>query len=178
VDTVVHGLPVLTFDGHHEWCGSHDGEIAMKVSNLGLAIVFAVVGLPVGAQTPTTPERELLKLEDEWSQASIKRDGAALPRFYADEYLFTDEDGVVTDKAKEMKNLTTGVFRLESYKFDDMKVRVYGDVAIVTGRNTIKGMWDDIKRDVSGPYRFTDVFVRRDGRWQCVASQSSRIVQK
>ena len=61
------------------------------------------------------------------------------------------------------------------FKFDDMKVHVYGNVAVVTGRNTIKGVWEDIEHDISGPYRFTDVFVKRDGRWQCVASQSSRI---
>jgi ketosteroid isomerase-like protein len=59
-----------------------------------------------------------------------------------------------------------------------MKVRVYGDVAVVTGRNTIKGVWEDIKRDISGPYRFTDVFVRRNGSWQCVTSQSSRVTEK
>jgi ketosteroid isomerase-like protein len=55
---------------------------------------------------------------------------------------------------------------------------VYGEVAVVTGKNTIKGTWEDIERDISGPYRFTDVFVRRDGRWQCVASQASRIAGK
>lgn len=62
-----------------------------------------------------------------------------------------------------------------AFKFSDMKVHVYGDVAVVTGQNTIKGTWEDIPRNISGPYRFTDVFVKRAGRWQCVASQSSRI---
>jgi ketosteroid isomerase-like protein len=143
-----------------------------------LAIVLAFAVLPATAQTPPSPDRDLLKVEDEWSQASMKRDGGALQRFYADEYTFTDEDGVVTNKAQEIKNLTTGAFALLAYKLDDVKVRTYGDVAIVTGRNTIKGMWEDLERDVSGPYRFTDVFVRRDGRWQCVASQSSRITRK
>jgi ketosteroid isomerase-like protein len=144
----------------------------------GLAAILALTAAASLAQTPVAPEQALIKLENEWSQASIKRDGAALQRFYADEYLSTNAEGVVSDKATELKNLTTGVFLLTAYKFEDMKVHVYGDTAVVTGRNTIKGRWEDLGRDVSGPYRFTDVFVRRDGRWQCVASQSSRMSEK
>jgi len=141
----------------------------------GVAFI-ALATLGLAAQT--TPEQELLKLENDWSQASMKRDATALARFYADEYIFTDADGVVTNKAKELKNLTSGAFRLTAYKFDDMKVRIYGDTAVVTGRNTIKGVWEDINRDISGPYRFTDIFVKHDGRWQCVASQSSRVTEE
>ena len=144
----------------------------------GMAVAVALMVAPAAAQTPVNPEQELIKLENDWSQASIKRDGASLQRFYGDEYLFTDADGVTSTKAKEIANLTSGMFRLTAYRFEDVKVHVYGDVAVVTGRNTIKGVWEDIKRDVSGPYRFTDVFVRRSGRWQCVASQSSRVTER
>ena len=145
------------------------------MKRLALVMLFGLV-LPAAAQTPArSVQRELLKLEDDWSQASINRDASALQRFYADEYVFIDEDGVVTDRAKELKNLTTGDFRLDAFKFDDMKVRLYGNVAVVTGRNTIQGVWVGTNRDVSGPYRFTDIFVKRDGRWVCVSSQSSRV---
>lgn len=147
----------------------------MKILS-GLMVIAALTAMPATAQT--TSEQEFLKVENDWSQASMTRDSGALQQFYADEYVFTDADGVVTNKAKELKNLTSGAFRLKSYKFDDVKVRRYGDTAIVTGQNTITGVWEDIKRDISGPYRFTDIFVKRDGRWQCVASQSSRITEK
>jgi ketosteroid isomerase-like protein len=149
------------------------------VAGIALAVAVAIAAVAANAgQTPTSPEQALVTLENDWSQASIKRDGATLQHFYADEYVFTDADGNTSTKAKEIANLTSGAFRLTAYKFEDVKVRVYGEVAVVTGRNTIKGTWEDIERDVSGPYRFTDVFVRRNGRWQCVASQSSRITQK
>ena len=124
---------------------------------------------------PATPQQTLIALETSWSQAAIARDGIALDRFYADEYIFTNEDGVTTNKAKEIANITSGTFRLTAFKFNDLKVHLYGDVAVVTGENNIKGTWEDINKDISGPYRFTDVFVKRNGRWQCVASQSSRI---
>jgi ketosteroid isomerase-like protein len=146
----------------------------MKVL-FGLVMAVLLTALPAAAQAPSSTSQELMKLENAWSEASMKRDGAALQRFYADEYVFTDADGVVTHKSDEIQNLTSGMFRLKSYKFDDLQVHLYGEVAVVTGRNTISGVWEDIGRDVSGPYRFTDVFVMRDGRWQCVASQSSRV---
>jgi ketosteroid isomerase-like protein len=143
-----------------------------------LLILASVAPRSWAAQAPGPSEQELIALENDWSQAAVKRDGAALQRFYADEYIFTDENGVVSNKTQEILNLTNGIFRLTSYKFEDVKVRVYGDVAVVTGRNTIKGIWEDVKRDISGPYRFTDVFVKRNGRWQCVASQSSAVAAK
>ena len=59
---------------------------------------------------------------------------------------------------------------------DDMKVRVYGNAAVVTGRYTVKEQFKGT--DLSGPYRFTDTFIKRAGRWQCVATHSSKIAQK
>jgi ketosteroid isomerase-like protein len=56
---------------------------------------------------------------------------------------------------------------------DDMKVRVYGDEAVVTGRNTTKGQFKG--RDISGQYRWTDTWAKRNGRWQCVAEHDSKI---
>jgi ketosteroid isomerase-like protein len=148
----------------------------MKTLSAFILMTLALA-LPRGwAQTPPAgPEQALIALETSWSQAAITRDAAALGRFYADEFIFTNEDGATSNKAKEITNITSGMFRLTAFKFNDLKVHVYGDVAVVTGENDIKGTWEDINKDISGPYRFTDVFVKRNARWQCVASQSSRI---
>jgi ketosteroid isomerase-like protein len=146
------------------------------MKTLASFLLVAVMASPAAwAQTPAGPEQELLAVETAWSQATIKRDPGTLNRFYADEYIFTNEHGVASNKAKEITDITSGAFRLTAFSFSDVKVRLYGDVAVVTGQNTIAGKWEDIAKDISGPYRFTDVFVRRGGRWQCVASQSSRI---
>ena len=139
-------------------------------------LLLTALGTPSAwAQAPVAPEQALLTLETAWSQAVVNREVAILDRFYAEEYIFTNEDGVASNKAKEIADITSGTFRLNSFRFSDLKVRLYGDVALVTGQNNITGRWEDIAKDVSGPYRFTDVFVKRDGRWQCVASQSSPI---
>jgi ketosteroid isomerase-like protein len=151
----------------------------MKTFTAFVLMTFALA-LPRGwAQAPpASPEQTVIALETSWSQAAIARDRTVLDRFYADEYIFTNEDGVTTNRTKEIANITSGTFRLTAFRFNDLKVHVYGDVSVVTGENDIKGTWEDINKDISGPYRFTDVFVKRNSRWQCVASQSSRITPR
>jgi ketosteroid isomerase-like protein len=145
---------------------------------LYVVALISVLAGQSGAQT-VSAEQEVLKVENDWNQALVKRDTASLPRFYADEYLYTDADGLVWDRTQDLANLTSGsAARLSTYKLDDTKVRIVGDVAIVTGRNTITGVFERVSSNVSGSYRFTDVFVKRAGRWQCVASQASRIAEK
>jgi ketosteroid isomerase-like protein len=144
----------------------------------GVALILVLAGRHTDAQTSKIAEQEVLKVENDWNQALVRRDTASLQRFYADEYLYTDPDGLVWDRTKDLANLTSGsAARFSAYKLDDTKVHIYGDVAVVTGRNTITGVFERVHSDVSGSYRFTDVFVKRNGRWQCVASQASRIVE-
>jgi ketosteroid isomerase-like protein len=142
----------------------------------GLTLVGILAGTTAGwAQSAGTGEKELIALENTWKQAVVKRDAAALRLLYADEYMSTDQEGMVWNKARDIAIDTTGVSRLTAYKLDDVKVRFLGDVAVVTGRNTSKGTLDG--RPSSGVFRFTDVFVRRDGRWQCVATQTTAVVK-
>lgn len=121
-------------------------------------------------------EQALMQIEREWSEAVVKRDVAILERLYADEYTFTDHDGRVLNRAQDIAEIKSGDVKLESIVPDEMKVHVYGDAAVVTGRSTIKGQLK--AKDISGQYRWTDTFVRRNGRWQCVATQSTRIAQQ
>ena len=111
-----------------------------------VALISVLAGQQSGAQT-VTAEQEVLKVENDWNQALVRRDMASLPRFYADEYLYTDPDGLVWDRTQDLANLTSGsAARLSTYKLDDTKVRIVGDVAIVTGRNTINGVFERVRR--------------------------------
>jgi ketosteroid isomerase-like protein len=143
---------------------------------LSLAIM-AVVGISqLSAQMPNPTEQELIKVENDWNQAVLKRDRTKLERFLADEYLSTDQEGVSWNKKQDIEIDTLGASRLAFFKLDDMKVHVYGEVGVVTGRNASKGTLGG--SNASSQYRFTDVFVKRDGRWQCVASQATPIVRR
>jgi ketosteroid isomerase-like protein len=121
-------------------------------------------------------EQELIKLENELNDAWINRDIAPFDRILADDYMGTDEEGNVVTKAQELANIKSGAYLSTSAVKDDIKVRVYGDAAVVTGRSTYKGQYKG--KEFSSQYRWTHTWVKRAGRWQCVAGHSSEIAQK
>jgi len=81
--------------------------------------------------TAQSVEQQLKKLELQWFDAEVKRDFAALDRIMADDYTVTDPAGVVIAKAEEMASLKLGEDVVVSMALSDMKVRVYGDTAVV-----------------------------------------------
>ncbi|CAN5339730.1 hypothetical protein BH10ACI1_BH10ACI1_28440 [soil metagenome] len=124
---------------------------------------------------PNKTEAELMQLERNIGQANIKLDKAFFERIEAEEFIFTDSGGGITTKSEDIASLDKppGEFKLVSYEVDEMKVMIYGKTAVVTGRITTKLQGKD--REIISQSRFTDVFVKRDGRWQIVAGHSSRI---
>ena len=79
-------------------------------------------------------------------------------------------------KAQALANLKSGADVYTSAVGDEWKVRVYGDAAVVLGRWTVKEQYKG--KDVSGQYRFTDTWVKKGGRWQCVASAGTKITKE
>ena len=146
-----------------------------------IAIAVCVVGLVFGsvilAQTQTrSAEQELLKLEQDWTNANLKADVAFLDRILADDFTWTDINGVLRTKAQNLAVLKSGELAISSMVTDEMKVRLYGDAAVVTGRNTFKAKLGG--KDNEGQERWTDTWIKRDGRWQCVATHGSMVTQK
>jgi ketosteroid isomerase-like protein len=141
-------------------------------------VVIALLGAvsQSWAQALGPAEQELIKREFAWADATIRPNAATLPEFYADEYISTDQDGALTNKSQDVTNLTSGAYKAASIKLDDLKVHVYGDTAVVTGLAKVKATFNG--KDASGPFRFTDVWVRRAGRWQCAATQSTLLANK
>jgi ketosteroid isomerase-like protein len=119
-------------------------------------------------------EDKIKKLEQDWADATIKGP-AAVDQFEADDIITTDPSGRVTDKTQDKKDLSSGDLKFQSMELSDLKVRVYGNVAVATGTNKLKGT--DKGQDISGTYRFTDTWVKRDGKWQVVASQDTKVQQ-
>jgi ketosteroid isomerase-like protein len=155
--------------------------------------VLAMVALPfASAQTPTpTPEKpatqekptaetkaagaeqELMQLEQKLADALMKGDVATIASHLADNATFIDPSGTVNTKAQFEADIKSGALKLESSKIEDMKVQAHGEVAIVTYKTTDKGTYKG--QDISGDYRWIDVFAKRDGKWWLVAGQGTRI---
>jgi ketosteroid isomerase-like protein len=129
----------------------------------------------VSLNRETNVEREIKKLEEARNQAVLHGDVAALDRMTSGDYTFITLKGELRTKSDILKGFASGSFHYESRQVSDLKVRVYGDTAIVTGRSVQKGMEDG--KDYSGDYRFTRVYVKENGHWLTVALQTTLIQQ-
>ncbi|HEY5883407.1 MAG TPA: DUF4440 domain-containing protein [Pyrinomonadaceae bacterium] len=144
-------------------------------------LVFAASSLASGqdnsGQEPknTKIEQEIRRLEREWFDSYISGDRAAFDRIVADDVVITYGNGRVGNKSEAMVEIKTAADSSYSLTSDEIQVRVYGDTAVVTGRVTEKGTFNG--RNVNSQSRYTDVWLRRNGRWQVVAAQNTRLPQ-
>jgi hypothetical protein len=144
--------------------------------SLAAPLAFAAAAFaPSGAAAaPASPEAELAALEQAYAKALIARDVDFLKAFYAPDWRGGDWMGFAA-KTNILNLVKSGRYVIRSMSLRDLKVRIVGDVGIVQGVDEeVSSMHG---RDTSGTWGFTDVFVRRGGRWVAVASQTTRIVR-
>jgi ketosteroid isomerase-like protein len=151
----------------------------MKRMAVAVCIGGLIFGAAILAQTQTQGvERELIKMENEWGDAIIKRDAASIDmirdKILADEYMGIS-DGLVFTKAQYLE-LVKSLEDYLSFVMDEWNVHVYGDTAVAMARVTVK--MRSAGKETTSQSRFTDVWVKRDGRWQCVAGHNSTVPQK
>jgi ketosteroid isomerase-like protein len=113
-------------------------------------------------------EEAVRQMEWEWGEAFEQKDLATLDRMMTDEYILTDPLGHIRSKAESLAALQTNEVSFESTQSDDVKVRINGDTAVVTGRSKFRGCYKGWS--MSGQYQYTDVLVKRRGEWQAVGS--------
>jgi len=153
--------------------GSRFGPIAFVAV---VASWLALAGVTVGAQTADQSDpQSLIRLEGSWNEAFYRKDVAFLDRVLADEFIATYEDGSRGDKAKEISLTKEFNQQVDSAKQDDFVVKIYGDTAVVWFTQRLVGPSQG--RRLALTLRNLDVFVLRAGRWQCVATQSTKITE-
>jgi ketosteroid isomerase-like protein len=117
-------------------------------------------------------EQEIVKLFEDGDRALIAADVDELQRIYADDYIQCDESGKVTTKEDLVRRILSGAIRFLSMKSTGRRVRVFGDFTVVHGSEE-----DEVEQDgqlFSVRYLYMDVVVKREGRWQIVASQLAK----
>ena len=120
-------------------------------------------------------EQTLIQMELDWSEADVKKDATALNRILADDWMGIDFQGAIMTKKDVMRDLHSDVTSTESTEVKEMKVRIFGTTALVSGTEVEKSQY--MGKDSSGAYIWTDFFVLRDGRWQAVSSQSTKLAE-
>jgi len=121
-------------------------------------------------------EEELLKLERAFADAIIKNDLESIGRIVADDWIIVDPNGEIVDRTRFFEVIKSGALTHDIMESEDFRVRVYGESAVVTAITSTKGKF--MGQEFSTRERATDVFVKRDGRWQCVLTHLTRFAEK
>ena len=121
-------------------------------------------------------EEELLKLEEAFAEAIVKNDLEVIGRLVADDWIIIDPNGEIVDRTRFFEVIKSGALAHDMMESEDFRVRVYGDSAVVTGVIRTNGKF--MGQEFSTQERATDVFVRREGRWQCVLTHLTRLPKK
>lgn len=149
------------------------------IVGFALVILSTVVGGTSQVQKSQGPgaEQEIRTLLREWDEAFKQRDTARIDRVLASDFVLTDAGGAVLQRSEYLMSVVKSpeFSRIESYLSEDVAVKVAGEKATVTGRSKVKGRPRGRGQAFGGDFRFTDTWVKRNGRWQVAASQSLRV---
>jgi ketosteroid isomerase-like protein len=139
-------------------------------------LLLVVAATPLFAQTPRRAQSDqdvLMKLERDWDFAYHHKDVAFIESVLAKEFVAIYAEGQRADRAKELQLATDFNQQIDSSTLDEFDIKVYGDTAVVLFTQKLTG--PSKGQPLTLTFRYIDVFVLRDGRWQCVASQSTRV---
>jgi ketosteroid isomerase-like protein len=105
-----------------------------------------------------------------WTQAAVKQDATGLKRYMADDLQYAHAGGQTQTRDQYVAAVTNGPARYESFTFSDVKVKVYGKAAVLTGFVDVKMVGQDAFR-----VRTLQVYTENNGQWQMSAHQSTRL---
>jgi ketosteroid isomerase-like protein len=117
--------------------------------------------------------KQIETLEMEWRQAQVDNNITVIADLLADDYVGITANGTIETKAQAIAQRKAGTVRITTLDLDDLKVRLYGDTAVVTSIADLQGV--NGQSDISGKYRYTRVYNRRLGQWKIVSFEASRI---
>jgi len=138
-----------------------------RIAFISFAMAFAI-----GAQA-ASPTEQLVQQADAWDKAIIRKDTAAIAANMAEDFRQISARGDVADKAAFLGVITSPKLVINPYSVEDMDVRFYGDVALLSGRTRLTGSWEG--KAFTSHYRYVDVYVRKDGQWRVASVQITEI---
>jgi ketosteroid isomerase-like protein len=137
-------------------------------------LLLALISLSQAAAQKSkddSQETKILIMEHLWNEAQVNRDARVLDAMVGSQFINTEYDGEVSDKAKFLADIKDPQFKPSILTIQDVKVSMYADTAVVVGIYHTKGTYQAKPYEHWG--RFTDTWIYAQGRWQCVASHTS-----
>jgi len=121
-------------------------------------------------------EKEILEVESKFGEAMIQNDAEAIGRILSDDWIIIDPDGGVIDKSRFLDVIKSGALKHEAMDSEDIRVRTYSNTATVTAVTHTRTKY--LGKEFTTHERATDVFVKKDERWQCVLTHLTTLTKK
>lgn len=120
-------------------------------------------------------QQQLKSLSEEWAAAERQGDAAFFERTLTDDFVGVGPLGFMLTKTDSVQRFTSGNLKYESFSWDDVKIRLYGDAALMIGRQTQKAKYQE--QVLEGQFRTTLIWVQQQGRWLLAGFHISPIAQ-
>jgi ketosteroid isomerase-like protein len=130
-------------------------------------------GLIAMTDQSANEQRQITELEHRFIEACLKNDTQVLDSILADDFIFTDPNGVNLTKQEWLADLTSGDFRFEAVKIEALQVSVRADVATVQASLSVRAQ--SKKAGYNGRYSAMDIYERRGGRWEMILSSANQM---
>jgi len=145
----------------------------MSSQRVGLCVIAGLGTVLTTAVFADKAEREVLQMEEARVQAMLAGNLPVLNEFLSADLTYVHSGGQLETKSEFIERLKTGHLRYRRLDREEVRARVYGETAVITGRAHVEVDADGEKRAFE--IRFLDVWVRQNGRWQMVAWESTRL---
>lgn len=147
--------------------------LTLAIFTIGINATGSVTAAP----SVTEPELAiaLRQQADAWDLAIVRKDAAAIADNMADSFRQIDSQGSMIDKPQFVAAITSDKLAIFPYQPEDVEIRFYGDVALVTGTTLLHGTYSG--KPFQTHYRYTDTYAKEDGVWRVVNVQTTEIAQ-
>jgi ketosteroid isomerase-like protein len=149
------------------------GVKALRVQLLAALAVVIIPMLAAAAQPREHDVAELTRLSDAWDQAIVRKDEKAVAHNMAEDFRQIDGYGNLETKKSFVAGIVDPKLSIDPYTVEDFEVRLYGDTALLSGRTHMTGKYDG--KVFESNYRYIDIYVRRNGAWQIVSVQITKL---
>ena len=150
-------------------------SFSLGVLGLLVLTVFAGTARVVAQSTHDADVRELQRLETVWNEAHEHGDADALEKLWADDMEVAVPKMPVMTKADVLKFARSGRMKFLSYRTSNIRVRVYDNAAVVTGR--LQRTRSMNAQEISDDWRFTKTYIREAHEWRVVAFHASEAIR-
>lgn len=146
------------------------------MKKISMVLVLAIMGFGLSQVQGQDTAADVKTLDAKLTECFKSKDFEKLGKHMAEDYMIIDPRGGIHNKTKYLKHLTDGTAKFDELKETDVKAKVFGDTAVVTGLLHIKGKVKD--KEFSGEYRWTRVYNKKGDMWLCVLEQHTHVLPK